>query len=149
MIADVDEEFTVDEATLAKARKELTEGLNSAVKNLIVYKDDDAADGGDDAGDAYEGFAAFLATPRSADEITAKISSDKLKEDKALAVLVQTTFTENIITELPEKKDLLKKLVKSEKSVKGLIGGLERLVGATHKSLIPKFMRILKVNPCN
>lgn len=146
MIVGVNEEFTVDEETVARARKQLAQGLNAAVKNLVVSKDEEAGEGEDAGGsDSYDDFATFLSSQeRSAEEILTKIANEKLKDDKAIAVFVQVKFTDKILEELPQSKDLLVKIVKSEKAIKGLIGGLERLVGVTYPAAMSKFAKILK-----
>ena len=68
-----------------------------------------------------------------------------IRSDKAVTVLVQTLFDQNIIDELPKQISVFRDFVKSEKDQKGLIGGLERLIGLSHpKELLTKTPLILK-----
>lgn len=138
---DTNEEFTVDEATLKAARKELEASMKGAVKGLVS---EESVEKEETLQGSYDRFAKFLEANPSVDAITAEISRLSLKEEKAAAVVVQVLFTDKILEQLPTKKAILQKLNKSEKSVKGLIGGLERLMGVTYPQLIPKAAKIFK-----
>ena len=67
--------------------------------------------------------------------------------DQAMAVLAQVLFDERVLEQITLYKDLLLKVATSEKSQKGLLGGLERVVGKTHPKIMGKMPHILKVRP--
>ncbi|TFY74358.1 hypothetical protein EWM64_g9654 [Hericium alpestre] len=80
----------------------------------------------------------------SAVEVFKKVQDLGLeKKHKAVQVLVQTLFTEDIVTEIPKYMPVFVKLVSSEKHQKALLGGVERFVGLTHPDLIPTIPKIL------
>lgn len=65
------------------------------------------------------------------------------KKHKAIQVLAQTLFTDDIITEIPGYLPVFQKMVSSEKHQKALLGGIERLVGVDYPELIPAIPKIL------
>lgn len=66
------------------------------------------------------------------------------KKHRTLQVLAQALFTENIVVEILDHKDLLSKLTISEKHQNALLGGIERFVGLSHPILIPQIPKILE-----
>ena len=82
----------------------------------------------------------------SDDEIYELAIHHGIKEDKAITVVVQIVFNENILKEnqIPKKVELLQKFMKNEKCQKGLIGGFERLAGVTHRELLPRIALVFK-----
>jgi translation initiation factor 5 len=113
--------------------------LNANMENLLL--DDSAGD------DPFEKLAAVVESNPAVtlSEILATIKEYDLREDKAVAVLVQVIFTEQILAELPKKKAIFQKLLSSgEKSQKAFLGGVERLVGVKFPALMPKVAHILK-----
>ena len=98
-------------------------------------------------GDSYEAFAKFLETDAQLTEplVLSKIDSLCLKTDKAAAVMVQCFFNEGILELVESKASLFQSLVKDKKVQRGLLGGLERLIGVQHPdSLLPKTALVLK-----
>ncbi|KAI6042589.1 domain found in IF2B/IF5-domain-containing protein [Pisolithus marmoratus] len=65
------------------------------------------------------------------------------KKHKAVLVLVQALFTENIEKEISAYDALLVKIITSERHQKALLGGIERLAGLTYPELIPTIPKIL------
>ena len=82
----------------------------------------------------------------SDDEICSLAAKYGVKEDKAITVIAQIIFSEKILIEnqIEKRAPLLHKFVKNDKCQKGLIGGIERLVGVTHRQLLPRISLIFK-----
>eukprot|EP00158_Paraphelidium_tribonemae_P001785 Partr_v1_DN24809_c0_g1_i1_m29906 putative eukaryotic translation initiation factor len=80
----------------------------------------------------------------SASDIHGLISKLDVREDKAVAVLVQVLFTDRVLDQMPAKKSIFAGLMESEKSQKAFLGGLERLVAVAHPELLPKIALVLK-----
>lgn len=77
--------------------------------------------------------------------IIEKAKELEIRSDKAVTILIQTLFDQNVLDQIPKQLPLIKSFVKTEKDQKGLIGGLERLIGLSHpKELLPKTALILK-----
>lgn len=121
--------------------------INSFEENLIVDssvgKEDEEEPENDDS---VESFAAFVSEkPRSVEELLDTIDDLSLKRYKAVAVYAQVVFGPQILTQLPKQMAILSALCKDVKCQKGLLGGIERLVGVTHPELMVKFPMILKL----
>lgn len=69
-----------------------------------------------------------------------------VRPDKACVVLAQVLFDGDVLAknQVAKRAGLLRKFCKNEKAQKGLLGGIERLVGVSHKDLLPKVPMILK-----
>jgi len=107
--------------------------------------DDDGDDDGDgEKEDPLEDLAAFLASEPDPESLLAKIDELDIKPHVAITVVVQSIFDERIVQQLATNLGLLKKLCINEKCQKGLIGGLERLVGITFPGLQKKFPFLLQ-----
>ncbi|KAI0262478.1 domain found in IF2B/IF5-domain-containing protein [Gloeopeniophorella convolvens] len=65
------------------------------------------------------------------------------KKHKAVQVLAQTLFTEEILAEIPNYVAIFQKMVTSEKHQKALLGGIERLAGLEHPDLVAAIPKIL------
>lgn len=136
-----DEDWAEDvtEEAVAKRTRELQEGMNK------LLLDDDEEDESDNP---YEQFGeAFDGNAKASDaEILQKAKElGVLGKHKAVQVLVQVIFNEDIIDQIGERASLLNKFVTGEKHQKSLLGGIERLVGLTFPSLLPKVPMILKM----
>lgn len=83
-------------------------------------------------------------------EIISKVSELGIRNDKAVAVLAQVMFDENIVKEKQMKKwsKLFTKLIETaddeEKAGKAFLGGLERFVGVVKPDLLSKIAVLLK-----
>lgn len=80
----------------------------------------------------------------TANDIAAKAKALGVREDKAVAVMVQVLFDADIMKQLPKKHHLFIKFLRSEKAQKAFLGGIERIVGVLHPDLLPKVALILK-----
>ena len=104
----------------------------------------------DDLKDPVEEFADFITESNLDDltdqEIIDKASELEVREDKAITVLVQVLLNENVIQEkqIEKRQNLFSHFAKSEKSQKGLLGGIERLVIVSFPSLLSSVSLILK-----
>ena len=115
--------------------------------------------------DPFEALAAYVQdNPKATDaEIVSEIKALGIREDKAVAVLVQVLFSEDVVNQLPKRAPLLEKvclmewctvcahtmgidqLMKNEKAQKAFLGGVERLVGVSFPALMAKVPIILKI----
>ncbi|ORZ03601.1 domain found in IF2B/IF5-domain-containing protein [Syncephalastrum racemosum] len=128
------EEWSEDtsERAVAERMRELT------VSGLV---DED-----EDGDNKYEAFGDWLEAQEDPDdaEITAKADElGVLGKYKAVQVLVQCIFDDNIATQIPKRAKLLRKFVTGEKHQKALLGGVERLVGLEHKDKLLKKLPVI------
>lgn len=65
------------------------------------------------------------------------------KKHKAMTIIVQALFNDEIVKEIPLYAPLFAKMVTSEKHQKAVLGGLERLVGLMHPELVASIPNIL------
>ncbi|KAI8815108.1 domain found in IF2B/IF5-domain-containing protein [Cladochytrium replicatum] len=135
-----DEEWAADlSAEAVRARM-----AQLAVPTSLIADEDD-----EDAEDPIEAFGTFLDNnPKATDaEVVQEATSLGIRDYKAVVVLVQVLFTEQILAEkqIPKRAKLLKQFIKTEKDQKSLLGGFERLVGLSFpKELLDKAPIILK-----
>jgi len=129
----------VTEEAIAKRTRELQEGIN---KLLLDDEDDEDNDNPyNQFGEAFDGKFGS-----SDDEIISKAKElGVLGKSKTVQVLVQVIFNEEIISQIGVRVGLLQKFVTGEKHQKSLLGGIERLIGISFPSLVPKVPVILKL----
>lgn len=87
---------------------------------------------------ALDDFSAWLEANTTAgnEQILAQISECELRDDRALAVILQTLCKpEGLMATLQTRLSLLKKLCVGKRGVKALLGSLERLVGVHYPVL--------------
>lgn len=97
--------------------------------------------------DVYEQLADFVsANPDASDEeIKNKVTELGISEAKACAVLFQVVFDGSLNEEAIESKaSLFQQFLSGEKAQKGILGGLERLVGELHRDLMVRVPMLLK-----
>jgi translation initiation factor 5 len=94
--------------------------------------------------DPYEELASFVSGEVSDDEIIKKIEELDIRSDKAAVILAQTLFDSSILSSIQKHVKLLAHVLKTEKDQKAFLGGLERLIGMTHRDLLPKAPLIFK-----
>lgn len=96
--------------------------------------------------DPLDQFGDFVSTNKTDSKaIIEKARELEIRSDKALTILAQTLFDQNILDQIPIHLPLIKSFIKTEKDQRGLIGGLERLIGLSYpKVLLPKTALILK-----
>ncbi|KAI1321641.1 hypothetical protein EDD11_003121 [Mortierella claussenii] len=118
--------------------------LEGSVKTQMTLNDDD--DEYDDGENPYELFGIFLEeNPKAADaEILEKAGELNITtKSRAVTVLVQCIFTDDMAREVKTRSSLLRKFVVNEKNQKALLGGMERVL-ITSKTLMLKAPLILK-----
>ncbi|KAJ9083541.1 eukaryotic translation initiation factor 5, variant 2 [Entomophthora muscae] len=129
----------VSEEAVARRTRELQEGIN---KLLLDDEDEDENDNPyEQFGEAFDGN--FKAS--DSDILNKAKDLEVLGKHKAVQVLVQVIFNEDITNQIAKRISLLQKFVTGEKHQKSLLGGIERLVGISFPSLIPKIPIILKL----
>ncbi|KAI6025942.1 domain found in IF2B/IF5-domain-containing protein [Pisolithus orientalis] len=140
------DDWAVDTSTEAvKARVKTLEGQMGGLS--LPGGDDDGSE--DDADSPYSQFGRWVEEHRSQDGIGSVQIYRKAEElgvekkHKAVLVLVQALFTEDIVKEINTYNALLAKMITSEKHQKALLGGIERLSGLTYTELIPAIPKIL------
>lgn len=99
--------------------------------------------------DSVEEFADFVTAVKDnfeANGIIAKAAELEVREDKAITVLVQILLDENVVKgkQVEKHANLFKHFATNEKSQKGLLGGIERLVIVSYPKLLPAVSLILK-----
>ena len=141
-----DNDWAVDTSEEAVAARMKDLAVQGAVAKLM---DGD----GDETGiilllilDPLNEFGAFVSDHKNDPKaIIEKAKELEIRSDKAATILAQTLFDQNIIGQINEQLPLIKAFVKNEKDQRGLIGGLERLIGLSHpKDLLSKTALILK-----
>ena len=126
--------------------------VDSFEANLVMA--DNEIEEVEDQGEEDEGeskldlFAEFIVEAKdtlTTVAIVSKMDDLEIKNHKGLAVYVQVVFSEgNILESLNKQLSILKDLCKDSKSQKSLLGGLERVLGLTNKSQLPKIPLVLK-----
>ncbi|KAI9011301.1 domain found in IF2B/IF5-domain-containing protein, partial [Gaertneriomyces semiglobifer] len=139
-----DDDWAVDTSADAVAARMKELAVGGAVAKLNAEPDDDD----DSGGDPLEQFADYIASnPDASDaDIVSQASELNIRSDKVCIVLAQVLLTENVIAgkQISKRAALFRKFCTSDKAQKGLLGGIERLVGVSHKELLPKIPLILK-----
>ncbi|KAG5519129.1 hypothetical protein PMAC_002217 [Pneumocystis sp. 'macacae'] len=143
-IDDDDNDWTVDTSEAAvKARINELEGNIRA--NLTLYDEEDEDE--QDENNPYNQFGTWILENLSASNIEIYKKAQGLKienKHKAVAVLAQTIFDENIISQIENRASLFRKMIRNnEKHEKSLLGGTERLIDTNQTKLIPLVPKIL------
>ncbi|KAL2886409.1 Eukaryotic translation initiation factor 5 [Ceratocystis lukuohia] len=137
-----DDEWAVDMSEEAvKARQAQ---LPTEFKAKMTLGDDDDEDGEGGGNTIYDEFGQWVI-----DQAEAKSSIDDVnsvdiyvkakemgieKKHRTVLVLAQTIFNENIVAQIPKRTSMLKQLIgESEKHMKALLGGTERMIGSKSK----------------
>ncbi|KAF9085380.1 hypothetical protein BGX29_009991 [Mortierella sp. GBA35] len=118
--------------------------LEGSVKTQMTLDDDEDGDG--DGENPYELFGIFLEeNPKATDaEIIEKAEElGVVGKSRAVTVLVQCIFTDEMAREVKTRTPLLRKFIHSEKNQKALLGGMERVL-ITSKTLMLKAPHVLK-----
>lgn len=145
-----DQDWSAD--TSPEAVKARVKALESKVGGLSLAPagglgDDDGSD--DDANSPYAQFGRWVEENKDEAGVGAVQIYQKAQEfgvekkHKAVSVLVQALFSEDVVKEIDTYKALLAKMVTSEKHQKALLGGIERLVGLDYPDLIPSVPKVL------
>ena len=131
-----DDEWTVDMSEEAvRARQQQ---LSDDLKQKLVICDDEDEDG-EGGSSAYDQLGSWIQEQAEAkggvvmvDDVEIYLKAKELgieTKHRTLLVLAQTLFDENIVTQIPKRAGLLKKLITSERHEKALLGGIERFIG--------------------
>lgn len=138
--AEVDDDWSVDTSEAAVAAR--VKALEGAMSVLGTGNDDEEGD--EDESSPYSQFGTWILEEReagrklSAAEVYRKAQElDIEKKHKTLQVLFQALFSENAAAEIESYAPLLLKMVTSEEHQKSMLGGIERLAGLEHPSLVP------------
>ncbi|MCJ1486214.1 hypothetical protein MMC06_006391 [Schaereria dolodes] len=148
-----DDEWAVDvseEAVRARA-KELPDDLK---QKLAFDEGDEDGEGEGNGNSVYDQLGSWVITTAEqkssgvgeVDDVDIYIKAKELgieAKHKTLTVLAQTVFDEDIVTQIPKRASMLKKMITSEKHEKALLGGTERFVGKEHPELVPQVSKIL------
>ncbi len=137
-----------EEAVKARA-KELPDDL----KQKLVFEDGDEDEGEGGGNSSYDQLGSWVISTakenggvNNLNGIDIYLKAKELGIDakhKTLTVLAQTIFDNSIVNQIPERADMLKKLITSERHEKAFLGGTERFVGKEHAKLIPQVPGIL------
>lgn len=125
-----------EEAVRARQRE-----LEKTMALLEVADEDDDEDTA-----AYNEFGEWIEAeePSDVDIYKKMVELGIVKKHRAVQVLAQALFTDDIVAELPEHEGLLKKLTsESTNHEKALLGGIERLVGVQYPDKIKEVPNIL------
>ncbi|CAO3701816.1 unnamed protein product [Rhizopus stolonifer] len=120
------------EAAVAQRMKELS------VKGSGAFAGDDEED---EVDNKYDLFGDWLEQNKilSDKEIIEKAEEfGVFGKYKTCLVLIQCIFDENVIAQIPKRSELLTKFVTDEKHQKATLGGIERLIGLSHKDVLLK-----------
>ncbi|KAK3843591.1 MAG: domain found in IF2B/IF5-domain-containing protein [Linnemannia gamsii] len=117
--------------------------LEGSVKTQMTLDDDEDDEDGENP---YEIFGIFLEeNPKATDaEIIAKTEELGITgKSRAVTVLIQCIFTDEMSREIKTRTPLLRKFILTEKDQKALLGGMERVLVAS-KILMLKAPHVLK-----
>ncbi|KAF9179638.1 hypothetical protein BGZ50_006777 [Haplosporangium sp. Z 11] len=118
--------------------------LEGSVKTQLTLDDDE--DDEDNGENPYEQFGIYLEeNPKATDAEILEMAEELgiTTKSRAVTVLVQCIFTDDMAREIKTRSRLLQKFVVNEKNQKALLGGMERVL-ITSKTLMLKAPLILK-----
>ncbi|KAF9037679.1 domain found in IF2B/IF5-domain-containing protein [Panaeolus papilionaceus] len=134
--------------TSPEAVKQRIKALEGSMAAVALNGDDDGSD--EDANSPYAVLGRWIEDDDEDDPKARSIAIFKKaqelgieKKHKAVTIIVQALFTENIVAEIPQYAALFTKLVTSDKHQKSLLGGIERFVGFSHPDLVSAVPKIL------
>ncbi|KAF8939519.1 domain found in IF2B/IF5-domain-containing protein [Dissophora ornata] len=135
------DDWSVD--TSAEGAAARMKELEGGVKTQLTLDDDDEDEDGENP---YELFGIYLEENSKAPDADILEKAGELNittKSRAVTVLVQCIFTEDMAREVKTRAPLLRKFVVNEKNQKALLGGMERVL-ITSKTLMLKAPLILK-----
>ncbi|KAG0289660.1 hypothetical protein BGZ96_006817 [Linnemannia gamsii] len=135
------DDWSVD--TSAEGAAARMKELEGSVKTQMTLDDDEDDEDGENP---FELFGIYLEeTPKAADaDIIAKAEELGITgKSRAVTVLIQCIFTDDMSREIKARTALLRKFVTTEKDQKALLGGMERVL-ITSKTLMLKAPHVLK-----
>jgi len=141
------EDWSAD--TSPEAVKQRVKALEGSMAAAVLGGDDDGDDD-DSANSPYAVLGTWIEENKDEDTKARSIAIFKKAEElgidkkhRTVTVLVQTIFTDDIVSEVDKYAALFTKMVTSEKHQKALLGGVERLIGFSHPDLIASVPKIL------
>ncbi|KAG7144330.1 Eukaryotic translation initiation factor 5 like protein [Verticillium longisporum] len=151
-----DHEWAVDMSEEAvKARQAQLPGEFKQKLNIGDDEDEDGEGGGNTV---YDQLGAWIIEQTEEKGSVDKVDSIeifvKAKElgiegkHRAVLVLIQTIFDENVLAQITKRAPMLKQFVTSERHEKALLGGTERLIGSLigeHPDILEKVVKILQL----
>jgi translation initiation factor 5 len=142
-------EDTNEEAVAARMKELNVSGAVAKLMDAAIDgNDDDDEDAENDGPDPLDVFADYIHqhVEASDQDIVNKSVELGLRDHKVCVVLSQVLFDAKILSDkqIARRASLLRQFIKNEKCQKGVLGGLERLVGMVHPDLLPKVALILK-----
>lgn len=148
-----DHEWAVDMSEEAvKARQASLPGEFKQKLNIGDEDDEDGEGGGntvyDELGNWIQEEAEAKGGVDDLDSISIYVKAKELgieSKHRTVLVLVQTIFTEKILSQIPKRASMLKQFVTSDRHEKALLGGTERLVGSLGKAHPELFTHIVKI----
>ncbi|KAK7688178.1 hypothetical protein QCA50_008548 [Cerrena zonata] len=135
------EDWSAD--TSPEAVRARTKAVEAAMGGLALGEGDESDE---DADSPYSQLSHWVADNRDAGPVELFKKVEELgisKKHKTVQVIGQYLFTENILSEVTKYAPVFIKMVTSEKHQKSLLGGLERVIGLTHPTLISLVPKIL------
>lgn len=144
------EEFAADgedsDHELAKMRSEAADlgHVEGSMGKLKLGDNDSGEENNGD--DPYSQLGVWIAENQDAGpiEVFKKVQEMGIeKKHRAVQVLAQTLFTEDILEEIKLNAPIFVKMVTGEKHQKSLLGGLERFLGIDNPDLIPLVPKVL------
>ncbi|OBT87357.1 hypothetical protein VE02_02992 [Pseudogymnoascus sp. 03VT05] len=136
-----DDTWTVDMS--AEAVRARQQQLPEDLKQKLVLDNDEDEDGEGGGNSAYDQLGSWILEEVEAkgnvtkvDDVDIYVKAKELgieTKHRTLLVLAQTLFDDNIVSQIPKRAGLLKKLITSERHEKALLGGTERFIGMRGK----------------
>lgn len=134
----VDEDWSVDTSEAAVAAR--VKALEGSMSNVLSIDDEEE----DDESSPYSQLGTWILETREAGnalgaaEVYRKAQELGIeKKHKTLQVLFQALFDDKAPQQVDQYAPMLVKMVTSEKHQKAMLGGIERLAGLQHPSLVP------------
>ncbi|PPQ83964.1 hypothetical protein CVT24_008301 [Panaeolus cyanescens] len=130
--------------TSPEAVKRRIKALEGTMAAAVIGGDDDGRD--EDSNSPYAILGRWIEEDHKAISVAIFQKAQEFgieKKHKAVTIIVQTLFSENIVAEIPQYAPLSTKLVTSNKHHKSLLGGIERFVGFSHSDLVSAVPTIL------
>ncbi|KKA26865.1 hypothetical protein TD95_002447 [Thielaviopsis punctulata] len=152
-----EDEWAVDMSEAAvKARQAQ---LPTEFKAKMTLGDDDDEDGEGGGNSIYDEFGQWVLDQAEAkggidaiDSVDIYMKAKEMgieKKHRLVLVLAQTIFNENIVAQIPKRAAMLHQLIgESEKHMKALLGGTERLIGSKSKedpAIISLIVKVLQL----
>ncbi|KAG7127646.1 eukaryotic translation initiation factor 5 like protein [Verticillium longisporum] len=132
--------------------------LPGEFKQKLNIGDDEDEDGEGGGNTVYDQLGAWIIEQTEEKGSVDKVDSIeifvKAKElgiegkHRAVLVLIQTIFDENVLAQITKRAPMLKQFVTSERHEKALLGGTERLIGSLigeHPDILEKVVKILQL----